>query len=81
MLYHRILRCLTGLPPPSVSREQALQIAIHECERLHLCITNPVVIEELSIWAVWIDSESSGSPVILVSNQTGAVLGIRTIPR
>jgi hypothetical protein len=77
----RFIRRLIGLPAPKVKREEAMRFAEVECVRLGWKWKDPVIYEGLLNWTVYTDSFRIGSPMIIISNRTGAVVRSASLPR
>ena len=76
----KVLRFLLRIPPPAISKGQAVEIALQECQRRGWTWGKLYVVEKLRTWQVWINSDVKGSPFILVCQRTGKVLGVAWLP-
>ncbi len=70
----RLLRALLLIPQPRITCLQALDIAAQEAERKGWSLEKPYVIEKLRTWLIWTHGELTGSPWILICQQSGDVL-------
>jgi len=75
------LRLLLGVPAPRVSRQEAAAIAAAECQRRGWRCRDPVVIEQLRTWLVFVDGKVVGSPFVVIDQQNGIVLRRALLPR
>ncbi len=83
-IYYRIIRKLLGVPPPVITREDAIRIAVGAWQKHSAdagsCFDVDVrfvdVYEQLRSWHVWEDSRILSPPWVVIDNQTGAVLRI-----
>jgi hypothetical protein len=77
-----VLSRLRGVPPPTVTREQALAVARAEFERRGGgSAESPRVEERLRSYIVWRYSGSGGNTGVEVDIHTGAVLRVLVRPR
>jgi len=76
-----VLRKLLRIPPPRISREQALQIAKADAEKWGTGVGKTAALEGLRRWIVLTHSDTRGSPCIYIDNQTGDVLERGATPR
>lgn len=73
-----ILDWLAKVARPTITREQALEIARRECERRDLPWQEPVrVMSEFAEWAVWTHADHRGGNVrVIIDKGTGEVRGV-----
>ena len=69
------------IPKPIFNADKALQIAKMECTNKGIPIGDPIVIEQLRTWLIWIDRNTKGSPMIVIDQQTGEIVKFSHLPR
>ena len=74
MFVFRILRIVLRIPPPRITREEAVTIAKDFCSKHDWEMNRPTVVEELRTWLVWVDGNVKGSPWVVIDQQTGDVV-------
>lgn len=77
----RALRWLLRRPQPLVERERAIQLACEEAGRRNWPYHEPIAVEELKTWLVWLDSTIKGGGYVVIDQQTGEVAKAGRIPR
>jgi hypothetical protein len=70
----KILRMLLGIPSPIVGRADALRLAEDYARENELLIVDPVIVEELKTWLVWLRGDIKGGPWVKFDNQKGEVI-------
>jgi hypothetical protein len=83
--YCRVIRKLLGVPPPVITREDAIRIAVGAWQKHSAdagsCVEVDVrfvdVSEQLRSWDIFLKTRVSFAPPwVVIDNQTGAVLRI-----
>jgi hypothetical protein len=77
----RLIRYLLRIPPPLITREQAVEIARQWGEANGYGATNPRAEERVWTWIVWLTPDRDPSPYMYVDNRTGEIDRVRTLPR
>jgi hypothetical protein len=80
-VFLKVARLLLRVPPPRFSRQDALRIARATPEATEFAGLEPVAVEQLRTWLVWLDREAIGSPWLEVDQQTGEIVARGTPPR
>lgn len=88
-IYYRIIRKLLGVPPPVITREEAIRIGVRALQRsdaaggtdLTIDMRYILIYERLRTWSVGEDWRIRNCPWVVIDNQTGAVLRIWVLPR
>ncbi|NQU23820.1 MAG: hypothetical protein HQ567_21270 [Candidatus Nealsonbacteria bacterium] len=75
----RLLRFVVRIPPPKISKEDAISIALIECKKRGWTLKEPAVIDELHTWRV--TGFVKGGPWIAIDQQTGLVVRRGSAPR
>jgi hypothetical protein len=76
-----LFRRLLGIPKPQFSADEALRLVQTECSNRGIPIGEPLVIEQLKTWQIWIDRNRKGSPMVIVDQQSGEILKFSQLPR
>ncbi len=75
----RLLRFVFRIPRPRISVDDALAIALTECDKRGWVLRDPVVIEYLRTWEV--TGHVKGGPWITIDQQTGRIVRRECAPR
>lgn len=69
-----LLRSILFIPQPKVLRDEAIRIASNVAAQNKWTCSSPKAIEELKTWFVWLNSNTKGSPFVVIDQQTGEVV-------
>lgn len=67
------VRWLLRTPQPRFQRARAVELARGELDRRGWAYYEPVAVDELRTWLVWMDSRVKGGIFVVINQQTGAV--------
>ena len=68
-------------PEAVITKEEAVRIAVAECERRGFATNDPEAKSGKGVWIVLARPYMRGAPIITIDSQTGAVISFASLPR